>query len=93
MAHIQLRIHHDDKKAAKEVLDKLGLTFSGAIKLFLKQLIRSQRLPFDISATDMNMVEGDQKGETPITETKPKVESKPKFSNMLESGFRAKKIG
>lgn len=49
MAHIQLRIDHADKKAAEAVLKDLGLNFSSAIKLFLKQVVREQKLPFEIS--------------------------------------------
>ena len=50
MAHIQIRIDYDDKQAAQAVLDKLGLNFSSAIKLFFKQMVREQRLPFELSA-------------------------------------------
>ena len=90
MAHIQIRIHNDDKKAAKAVLDRLGLTFSGAIKLFLKQLVIQQRLPFTISVEEVQMAETDQ-GETPAFESETE-EEKPKFKNLL-GGFSARKIG
>jgi DNA-damage-inducible protein J len=50
MAHIQIRIDHEDKKAAQEVLEKLGLNLSNGIKLFLKQVVQEQKIPFEISA-------------------------------------------
>lgn len=49
MAHIQLRIDYEEKKAAQEVLEGLGLNLSSAIKLFLKQTVREQKLPFEVS--------------------------------------------
>ncbi len=49
MAHIQIRIDYEDKQAAQTVLDGLGLNFSSAIKLFLKQMVREQKLPFEVS--------------------------------------------
>ncbi len=49
MAHIQIRIDHEDKREAQEVLDKLGLNLSNAIKLFLKQVVQEQKIPFEIS--------------------------------------------
>lgn len=50
MAHIQIRISYDDKQDAQAVLESLGLNFSSAIKLFLRQVVREQKLPFEISA-------------------------------------------
>jgi DNA-damage-inducible protein J len=86
MAHIQIRISHDEKKVAKEVLDKLGLTFSSAIKLFFRQLVRVQGLPFTVSVSEV---------ENAIEEPKaPEIKKeKKKFSNMISSDFSAKKIG
>jgi len=76
MAHIQLRIPYDDKQAAQKVLDELGLNFSSAIKLFLRQVVREQRIPFDISAVTSS-------APTPQpTETQP----------AAPSGFSARKI-
>ena len=57
MAHIQLRIDYEEKKAAQEVLEGLGLNFSSAIKLFLKQTVREQRLPFDVSLAPVSKYE------------------------------------
>ena len=50
MSHIQIRIGIEEKRAAQEVLDSMGLGLSGAIKLFLKKVVQEQRIPFEISA-------------------------------------------
>lgn len=95
MAHIQIRISHDDKKSAKIVLDQLGLTFSGAIKLFFKQMVREGGLPFNISTTE---IDAQIKSEIKTPEKKVsepiKKEAKVSFANMLspEDSFSAKKI-
>jgi DNA-damage-inducible protein J len=49
MAHIQIRIDIEDKRAAQKVLDSMGLGFSSAIKLFLRKVVQEQRIPFEIS--------------------------------------------
>lgn len=51
MAHIQIRIDDTDKAAAQAVLKGMGLTLSGATKLFLKKVVAEQKIPFDITAT------------------------------------------
>ncbi|PID70267.1 hypothetical protein CSB37_02680 [bacterium DOLZORAL124_38_8] len=82
MAHIQLRINYEDKQAAQAVLDSLGLTMSGAIKLFLKQVVREQALPFSVSVGG-NTVKS-------VSQNKPAVSE----NKMKEwSGFAVKKIG
>ena len=51
MAHIQIRIDVEEKRAAQKVLDSMGLSLSGAIKLFLRKVVQEQRIPFEISST------------------------------------------
>lgn len=48
MATIQVRIDDKTKKSAKKVLDDLGLDMSTAIKVFLKQVIVKQGVPFQL---------------------------------------------
>ena len=38
MATIQLRIDNATKKSAKQILDKIGIDMSSAIKIYLKQI-------------------------------------------------------
>lgn len=51
MSHIQIRIDLDEKRRAQEKLDQMGLTLSSAIKLFLRNVADTGRLPFEISAS------------------------------------------
>lgn len=45
---IQLRVDKKTKKEAKKTLDEIGLDFSSAIKLFLKSVIATESIPFEI---------------------------------------------
>ena len=46
MNTIQIRIDNKTKKAAKRVLDELGLDMSAAIKLYFRQIGRTKGIPF-----------------------------------------------
>lgn len=50
MANININIRIDDKlkKEADELYGDLGLSLSGAIKIFLKQSVREGGLPFEL---------------------------------------------
>jgi len=45
---IRSRIEPDLKEHAQRVLDACGLNFSDAIRLFLRQLVAKQGLPFEV---------------------------------------------
>lgn len=45
---VRSRISHDLKMEASGVLSGCGLTVSSAIRLFLEQVVREQRVPFEI---------------------------------------------
>jgi len=45
---IQIRIDAETKKEAKQILDKLGIDMSSAIKLFFRQIINARNLPFEL---------------------------------------------
>ncbi len=44
----QIRIEDETKKQAMEVLDGLGLNLSGAVNIFLKQVILQKGIPFEV---------------------------------------------
>ena len=48
MSTIQVRIDPKTKKAAKKILDRVGLDMSSAIKVYLKQIIISEGIPFSL---------------------------------------------
>lgn len=47
-ATIQLRVDKETKRKAQKAFDSMGLDFSSAIKLFLKNVIITQSIPFEI---------------------------------------------
>jgi len=50
MSHIQIRISEEEKKSAQAIIDNMGLTLSSAIKLFLRQVVKEKKIPFQLSA-------------------------------------------
>lgn len=47
---LNLRVDADLKKEAEKVIEKLGLSTTACVTLFLKALCRERKLPFAISA-------------------------------------------
>jgi len=48
MGTIQIRIDEKTKQSAKKILESLGIDLSGAIKLFLKQVVIKKGIPFQV---------------------------------------------
>ena len=49
MATINIRTTAETKKAAEELFEDFGLSMTSAINVFLKQVIRERRIPFEIT--------------------------------------------
>ena len=47
-AYIQARIDAKTKKKAKGILDKLGISMSEAIVVYMKQIVLRQGIPFEL---------------------------------------------
>lgn len=47
--NVTLRIDQDVKRKADQLFTSLGLTFSGAVNVFLQKAIREQGIPFEVS--------------------------------------------
>lgn len=45
---INIQVDSETKKAATEILNDLGLSMSTAINIFLKQIIKTDGLPFEV---------------------------------------------
>lgn len=45
---LNLRIDSNLKKDAEKVVDELGITMSAAINLYLKMIVRTKGIPFDL---------------------------------------------
>lgn len=50
MAQISLRVDDEVKRNAEKTLNDIGLSMSTAINIFLKTVIRENRIPFELSA-------------------------------------------
>ena len=48
MTTLQIRIDEKIKKEAKLILEHLGLDMSSAIKIYLKQVVLTQSIPFPV---------------------------------------------
>jgi len=48
MTTIQIRIDEKTKKKAKKVLDDIGIDMSSAIKVYLKQIVITEGIPFPL---------------------------------------------
>ena len=61
MSQICLRIDDDIKSNAERTLNDIGLSMSAAITIFLKTVIRENKIPFELSAdpfySEENMTE------------------------------------
>ena len=61
MAQISLRVDDEIKRCAERTFDDIGLSMSTAINIFLKAVVRENRIPFELSADPFysrdNMVE------------------------------------
>ncbi|WP_287971354.1 type II toxin-antitoxin system RelB/DinJ family antitoxin [Blautia sp.] len=50
MAQISLRVDDELKRGAERTLDDIGLSMSAAINIFLKAVVRENRIPFELAA-------------------------------------------
>lgn len=48
MPTIQIRIDEKTKKSAKKILNKVGIDMSSAIKIYLKQIVINEGIPFKL---------------------------------------------
>lgn len=63
---VTFRTDADLKKQAERVFESMGMTTSNAINIFLRQVVREQRLPFHPGATPEEM--GENSFEAMLTE-------------------------
>lgn len=50
MAQISLRVDDEVKRSAERIFDDIGMSMSTAINIFLKTVVRENRIPFELSA-------------------------------------------
>lgn len=55
MANINLRIDDELKEDSREILESLGLDLSTGIKVFLKQVVAKNGIPFELTLSELDM--------------------------------------
>ena len=50
--NLTISMENKDKEMFNDLVQKLGINISSAINMFIKQSIRNQALPLDLSITD-----------------------------------------
>lgn len=97
MAFIQVRISEEEKKQAQEVFRRMGLSMSGGIKVFLKQVVSQGRLPFEVLETKWEMQPTSELKEVDGPEVNGQVQDLPLQENHLEKNswgnFQKRAIG
>lgn len=49
---VSARVDEDTKKEAERLLSEMGLSMSTAVNLFLKQVVLTGKIPFELSAEE-----------------------------------------
>ena len=49
--NVTIRVDEDIKREADELFDDLGMSFTTAINIFLRQAVREGRIPFQVGRT------------------------------------------
>lgn len=49
MAQINVRVEEELKEESSKILNELGMDITGAIKIFLKQVVLQEGIPFDVT--------------------------------------------
>lgn len=57
MANINIRVDDELKKQSEMIFEELGMNTSTAINIFLKQVIRSNGIPFAVQADPFYSIE------------------------------------
>ena len=47
--NVTIRIDEDLKKQADDLFDDLGMSFTTAVNIFVKQAVRENRIPFEVT--------------------------------------------
>ena len=56
MAQINLRVDDELKKESTDIFNKLGLDMTGAVKMFLTQVVLQEGIPFDVTLKKPEMM-------------------------------------
>ena len=54
MTNVTIRLNSDDKAEFSRICEKIGLSVSAAFNVFVKTVIKEERIPFELSAKDQD---------------------------------------
>ena len=54
MANLTIRIDNNDKQQFARICEKIGLSVSTAFNVFVKSVIREEKIPFELSAKEQD---------------------------------------
>lgn len=54
--NVTIRLDENLKKAADELFSDLGLSMNAALNMFIKQSVREQRIPFEVTRNRSDIV-------------------------------------
>jgi len=84
---INVRVDRDTKEQAKATLEALGLDLSSGVKLFLKSVINTQSIPFEVRTKNGYTLEQEREILNQVAEAKEDIASgKTKTYNSVD-GF------
>ncbi|EGO2792989.1 type II toxin-antitoxin system RelB/DinJ family antitoxin [Enterococcus faecalis] len=55
MANINIRVDEEIKEQSKDVFEALGMDLSTGIKIYLKQVIAQNAIPFDLATNNLEI--------------------------------------
>ena len=55
MASINVRIDENLKKEAESIFEAIGVSTSTAINMFFKQVVRTKKIPFELSSEEIDI--------------------------------------
>lgn len=77
MNTVSFKIDESDKEQAQELFDSMGLSFSGAMNLFIKACINTRSIPFEIKAPSHEQILRNR-----LRETEDPENHSPKFKDV-----------
>ncbi len=84
---LQIRIDAQTKKEAKKILDGLGLDMSAAIKLFFRQVINANNLPFEVRDRHGLTLKGAQELREAIADAASNPKSFPDAASLIKGAL------
>jgi addiction module RelB/DinJ family antitoxin len=87
MITINARIDENLKAQAEKVLDSLGLTMSAAVTVFLKQVVKQQRIPFELATSTEQMIKEEAVAYQDSHPLDYSIEQTPEFQAYLQKRY------